>query len=449
MLFPAVHKQIAIFISEIIDKIITVASVFFVFLQCDLQGMLETIKVLYISYDGMTDPLGQSQVIPYLSELVKQNVEVHILSAEKKEVFSRRREYISDILISAGIKWHPVFYTKKPPVLSTVKDIFKLKKHSGKLNKQFNFDIVHCRSYISAFAGVFLKKKYGTKFLFDMRGFYADERIDGNLWPQSNPVYKMVYRYFKRKEKTFLRLADYTVSLTYAGKEIIHNSFNFPEIPVEVIPCCADLSHFDYNKSNKDNIEKLRKESGLSESDFVLSYLGSVGTWYMPEEMLIFFKILKRNRQNAKFLIITKDNPSELSALAEKHGIDTNDIIIRPANREEVPGLISLSQASIFFIKPVFSKKASSPTKLAELLGMGIPVICNSNVGDIDKFVPENNLGLMIDVMNEAGFKKAVDSIDSLLKTNPADLRSVAIELFSLQTGAERYFKIYKTLSGK
>ncbi len=411
--------------------------------------MSEKIKVLYISYDGMTDPLGQSQVIPYLSELVKKNVEVHILSAEKKEIFDKRQKYISSILENYGINWHPIFYTKKPPVLSTIKDVFELKKQARILYKKFNFDIVHCRSYISAFAGVYLKKKYGVKFLFDMRGFYADERIDGNLWPQSNPVYKMVYRYFKRKEKMFFTIADYTVSLTFAGKEIIHNNFNFPKIPIEVIPCCADLSHFDYNKTDKIASAELRKEIGLSESDFVLCYLGSVGTWYMPEEMIMFFSVLKRIRQNSKFLVITRDNPAEILALAEKHGVEANDIVIRPANREEVPILISLSQASLFFIKPVFSKKASSPTKLAELLGMGVPVICNSNVGDLDKFVPENNLGILIDEMNTSGYQKAVDGIDELIKINAAALRKVALELFSLQTGAERYYKIYKTLSEK
>ena len=40
--------------------------------------MQKSIKVLYISYDGMTDSLGQSQVIPYLQELQKKDVEIHI-----------------------------------------------------------------------------------------------------------------------------------------------------------------------------------------------------------------------------------------------------------------------------------------------------------------------------------------------------------------------------------
>lgn len=411
--------------------------------------MKEKIKVLYISYDGMTDPLGQSQVIPYLGGLVKKGCEIHILSAEKKAVFENRQNYIAELLKKAEIFWHPIFYTKKPPVLSTVKDIFTLIRTAKKLHKENQFDIVHCRSYISAFAGLSLKKKFNVKFLFDMRGFYADERVDGNLWPQSNFVYKSVYRFFKRREKVFFKEADHTVSLTYAGERVIRTKFGFPEIPIEVIPCCADLNHFNYHKTDAEKVKKFGEELGIADSDFVLSYLGSVGTWYMPDEMMQFFKILKQKYTNAKFLFITRDEPSVIHSAAERNEVNINDLIIKAANREDVPTLISLSTASMFFIKPVFSKKASSPTKLAELLGMGIPVICNAGVGDIDKFVPENKLGILISQMNEKGFAEAVEKVDELLKTDPEHLRNVSQKLFSLETGTERYFNIYKKLCGK
>ena len=41
-------------------------------------------SVLYLSYDGMTDPLGQSQVIPYLSH-ISENFKITIISFEKKK----------------------------------------------------------------------------------------------------------------------------------------------------------------------------------------------------------------------------------------------------------------------------------------------------------------------------------------------------------------------------
>jgi len=43
-------------------------------------------RVLYISYNGMLDPLGQSQVIPYLKELSRAGVSLTLLSFEGAEL---------------------------------------------------------------------------------------------------------------------------------------------------------------------------------------------------------------------------------------------------------------------------------------------------------------------------------------------------------------------------
>ena len=42
------------------------------------------IKALYVSYDGLLDPLGQSQVLPYVEALAKSH-EITVLSFEKNE----------------------------------------------------------------------------------------------------------------------------------------------------------------------------------------------------------------------------------------------------------------------------------------------------------------------------------------------------------------------------
>ena len=40
-------------------------------------------RVLYISYDGLLDPLGQSQVVPYVRELARRGVALTVISFEK------------------------------------------------------------------------------------------------------------------------------------------------------------------------------------------------------------------------------------------------------------------------------------------------------------------------------------------------------------------------------
>jgi hypothetical protein len=128
-------------------------------------------KVLYISYDGLTDPLGQSQILPYLRELSKYEFQFFILSFEKKERYEKESHTVKDIVYASGMQWVPLWFTSKPPVLSKMIDRWKLERTAQRLLKREKFDLIHCRSYVAAEAGLSLKRKFNTKFLFDMRGF--------------------------------------------------------------------------------------------------------------------------------------------------------------------------------------------------------------------------------------------------------------------------------------
>lgn len=401
---------------------------------------------MYVSYDGLTDPLGQSQVLPYLIGLSQLNYEITVLSTEKNENFLKNNKVIKGICGKYDINWTYINYSKKPPVVSTIKDVLLLKKKAKSLNKVRKFKIVHCRSYIAALLGLWMQKKFGTKFIFDMRGFWADERVDGNIWNLRIPIFKKVYNYFKEKEKSFLLNADEIVSLTFTGKDefLTWDYLQEKSLNVSVIPCCADLEHFDFDRYPRD--EQLKKKMGIPIEDDVICYLGSVGTWYMMEEMLDYFKAHLSICSNSTFLWITKDNPDSILDYANSIGVG-NKIVIQPAERNELPNLLSIVDVSIFFIKPLFSKKASSPTKMAELLGMGIPIICNHGVGDTDGIVEQEDVGLVVKEFSEKEFISVAKQLENLKQINKNHLRCVAEKYFSLKNGVEGYAKIYNRLT--
>ena len=405
-------------------------------------------KALYLSYDGLTDGLGRSQVIPYLEGIAGAGHEITVISFEKPGKTEADKAVIQTILDELSIKWEPMDYTPSPPVLSTVYDILSLRQTCRALHKEIGFDVVHCRSYITSMVGLHLKRKFGLKFIFDMRAFYADERVDGGLWPQSSFVFRAVYNFFKRKEKEFLSEADYTISLTHKGKEVIHTwkeVANQP-VPIEVIPCCADLDHFKRENINESKKAELQKELGLTGNELTLTYLGSIGTWYMLDEMLDFFKVLHQQKPESRFLFITLDEPEMILSKAREKGLPEELIIIRPSAREDVPTFLSLADIAFFFIKPLFSKTGSSPTKHGEMLGMGIPVICNGNVGDMSNIVPGSGTGIVVEEFTESAYEEAIVQIDELLKTPPETCRKLAEDFYSLKTGVERYREVYQEL---
>lgn len=403
------------------------------------------LKIIYISYDGMTDPLGQSQVLPYLLGLSNYKIEIHLISFEKKEKFLHKKEAIELLLKNKSIIWHPLIYHQQPPVLSTLYDIWQLNKKVKSIIYKNKISLIHCRSYISSLVGLNMKRKKGIPFIFDMRGFWADERIDGNIWKLDNPMFKLIYKYFKRKEKEFICESDYIISLTENAKKEIQSwpLQNKHPLKIQVIPCCADLDHFSIHNTNNGVLEAWQQKLGIASNDFVISYIGSLGTWYMIEEMMDFYKIALQKIPHCKFLIITADSADIALNAASKVNIPVSSLIIKKAERNEVPSLIALSKFSIFFIKPSYSKKASSPTKLAEILGMGVPVICNANVGDVESIVTDGNVGFVIKDFNDNAYENTIQKMLDFLPVNSERISNYAVKYASLQDGVTKYYAVY------
>ena len=406
-------------------------------------------ETLYLSYDGMTDPLGQSQVLPYLLGLSKNNYTIHLISFEKPEKYAQNKHIIEQLIAGTSIVWHPLMYHQKPPVLSTLYDIWTLQKTVNALIKSHPIKLIHCRSYITSLVGLKIKKNKNIPFLFDMRGFWANERIDGNIWNLKNPIFKSIFNFFKKKEREFIIDADHIVSLTHNAKTEIE-SWNLKpknELKIDVIPCCADLNHFSKSNINQAQLLALRNELKIKENDYVLTYIGSLGTWYMIDEMMAFYKVLLKSKPEAIFIIITGDNPDIAYKAAEKVQLHHSKIRVKKASRNEVPYLISFSKFSLFFIKPAYSKKASSPTKLAEILGMGVPVICNSGVGDVAQIVEDGNVGVAITNFDETSYAQAIEKLNQNTLATADEIVHYANKYASLEDGISTYLKIYNKLT--
>ena len=401
-------------------------------------------KILFISYDGMTDPLGQSQVIPYLSNLTKAGYSFTILSCDKPEKYPAGKAYVEKLIAPFPINWISVPYHKNPPVLSSVYDYYALKKAAKNLQGTNHFDMVHSRPGLPTLVALYLKKKYGLKFLNDIRGFWADERVDGGMWNLKNPVFNWLYHFFKRHEYNCLINEDYAICLTYKGRDEIHNRKNIPgqPIPLEVIPCSVDLDLFNEKNIDQSLKAKFRNELNIKEGDFIISYLGSIGGWYLTDEMMRFCKNVGDRIPHAKFLFISP-NSNDIIVAAAKYGLTAEKLIIKQGKRHEVPLLLSFSNYALFFIKQCYSKIASSPTKHAEIMAMGIPVITNSGIGDVAEIVAKYNAGYVVSDFTDPTFASVIDKI---IAGNPFDkmaIRHGAKDFYSLETAVERYRKVY------
>ena len=404
-------------------------------------------RVLFISYDGMTDPLGQSQVIPYLSGLTGYGYSITIISCDKPDKYEANKDYVKQLLQPFPIDWISLPYHKSPPVLSSMYDLYKIKQVVKKLQAKEPFQMVHTRPGVPTLVALWMKKKYGTKFLNDIRGFWADERVDGGMWNLQNPLFKKVFHFFKQHEYECIINADYNTCLTTAAKNEIHSWKNIPNqpIPIEVISCSADLDLFNPGNINNNQKELFAKQLGIQKDDFIISYLGSIGGWYLTREMMRLCKIISDKNPAAKFLFISPHRHDQIIAAAADSGLSKNKIITVKAMRHEVPVLLSFSHYSLFFIKPCYSKISSSPTKHGEIMAMGIPVITNSGVGDVKEIVDKYNAGFVLNDFTDQSFHELADRLPAAYFDKTQIIKG-AHETYALENALQLYKKVYQAI---
>jgi len=195
------------------------------------------------------------------------------------------------------------------------------------------------------------------------------------------------------------------------------------------------------------NAKSNNSEFKTQNSELVLGYLGSIGTWYMLNEMLGFFKVLLKTYPKAKFKFITKEQKATILNKAIAHEIDIEKIEIISAKRTQVPSELSKIDLGIFFIKPTFSKQSSSPVKQGEFMSMGIPIITNSGIGDTDFIINKYKSGLLINQFNDLEYSNAVAKIETLLNYNKQEINNGSEDYFSLKNGVNSYLKIYENLA--
>jgi glycosyltransferase involved in cell wall biosynthesis len=397
-------------------------------------------RILYISYDGMLEPLGQSQVLQYLKRLASGHC-ITLVSYEKPADWADtlRREALITEVRSAGISWVPLKYHKKLSALATVYDIFVGFVVCSYLTITRSIKIVHARSYVPSVIALGLKKFFGIHFIFDMRGFWADERVERGIWGEKSRIYSVV----KWLERYFLLNADVVVSLTHAGVAVMRR---FPYLkeraPIfEVIPTCTNLETFSL-------VHSIGPSMINGDMNFILGYVGSVDTAYMFDPVIRCFKILRELREDARLLIITRSSSECLNTLLKEYAIPEGCVEIKAVSHNRVAEEMERMDAGIFFVKTGFSATASAPTKLGEFLACGVPCLGNSGVGDVESILEGERVGI---ILHEFGSDAEVEAVSSLLGLcNEPEIKNRCVEVasryFSLAQGVESYGRIYDSL---
>jgi len=397
-------------------------------------------EVLYITYDGLLEPIGQSQILKYVMHLSSQH-DFTILSLEKERDLADKNKLIEckNVLQQHKIKWNYKKYSQSG-VLGYFNNFMQLSLHTLKILLSQRILMVHIRGYAPGFVFWAINRFFKTKIIFDMRGYWPDEKHDRAGWHKSS----IKYKFFKHLELFLLNFSSHIVVLTNQSKIYLEKTYHVPEEKISVIRTCVDEVQF---KPEIDPISTL--DDQLKITEFRIGYVGTIDTAYNFSKFLLLVKRFSHFHDNVKLIILTGSPRQKVLDEIQNLELDINvEIDFMP--RHLIAQSIKTFHFLGFYLNKNFSVTASMPTKIAESLACGIPVICNEFNMDIKSILLSNNSGYIYDFELEMTEQKYQEIMK--IVTRPSiklDCRATALKEFSLQRGIKAYNAIYNKLEIK
>jgi len=409
---------------------------------------MKSVRTLYVCYFGLREPLVQTQVLPYLRQLRSENLQVSLLTFEPRPHETWTAEGIAKqraAFDAEGISWHYLKYHKTPSLPATIYDMAAGAWAILGIMRREGVNVLHARNHVPAVMCAIARKFKRAQLVFDIRGFMPEEYTDAGVWPANG----YLYRGLKRVERYLLRTSDAFVLLTEKARDIVFPGSTDTDSqgrPIEVIPCCVDFERFEIVA--RISRESLREKLNLSNRR-VIVYLGSFGGWYLTDEMTDFLAAAHKEDPTTFSMILTQSPPQLVIDRMSSLSIEKKDFLVTAVTPGDVPRYLKAADIAVSFIKPCYSKQSSSPTKIAEYLASGLPVVCNDGIGDLDQLIENNSVGVLLREFSQSAYLKALREIDVMRKSEKLTerLREVARQEFDLvKVGRTRYRRLYQRL---
>lgn len=396
------------------------------------------IKTLFLTRNGVLEPLGQSQVLGYLRGL-SQEYQITLISYEKDADWrdSQRMEEMRSTCEALGIRWLPQRFKSSPRIIAPAIAIVRLIGMLRREIRDYNVRLVHARSYVPAAVALVVSKLTGVPFIFDMRGFWPEEMITARRLRRGSWLHRCILV----AEKACLRNASAVVSLTHAGADHLRKVYpdEICHQRISVIPTCADLDLFS------PSITTVRRHA-----------IGCLGTilsgWFRIDWLAAFLEFAAHKDSNITFELTTRDNPEAVRTAIGGDIMLQSRIAILASSSDKVAEILHGQIASVmFYAGGEVSELGRSPTRMAEVLGCGMPVVANAGVGDVARIINKYNVGVIATGKSVAEMEKTWDSLQILLRDPElgARCRNAAEVEFSLASGTRAFSQIYSEIVGK
>lgn len=394
--------------------------------------------LLYLTVDGLLQPLGFSQVVRVVEGLARRGWPYQVFSVERPDDLADepRVRWLRQRLAAAGVEWRFVPFDRGEGAGAAARNEAALIKAAVSWR---GISGIHARAYHAGVAALARWYRDGTPYLFDARSYWFDERIEEGRWFTS-PLRIGVAR---GVETQLFACARAVVALTeLQASDVRQGRFGRSRhAAVECIPTCADFDDFRRRSVDECTNVPSALRQGL-EGKLVLGLVGSINGSYLVDETLALARHVLERSSSGRLLVVSAQRDEYRRRLLAL-GLDEARFSIARANHDDMPQWLSLMHWGMLLLTQGSpAKRASMPTKLAEFLACGVRPIQFGCNGEVSEWVLRTGSGLVLPDVSASSLAEAA-SVIAQRRTGDAEAvaraRQIALQHFSLEAGLDRY----------
>jgi hypothetical protein len=360
----------------------------------------------YVTVDSLSEGVGSSQILPLMKLLAGAGLSINLISFEK----SRTPSSIEDELRAAGISWSRCEFSRR----GAIGGLGRLLEISRVIPKT---RIIHARSDIPAVAASLSRR---APILWDVRSLWAEQKA----FIEPSMFKKKILSAYGGLESVASFNASAMSTLTNAIVPILEERHRVVPKLRTVVPTAVDLERFKFNHRMTTPIRGL--------------YSGTYNNYYDLSLSKLFIGELQRLAPIEVHWARPKESPSK--------SLDAGETSIFVATQVEMANIVGSYSFGISICKTNAgpSLKAAMPTKVAEFLACGRPIVVNRGLGDFDEYLSEFNAGIILDGTPGDAQEKAQALMDLLADAEtPYRCRALAEKIFDIKEGAQKYLDLY------
>ena len=278
------------------------------------------------------------------------------------------------------------------------------------------------------------------KIIYDSRAAAAEEFCYNNSSVAEKN--EKTYEKIKKTENRMIKISAKVFCVSNALIDYhLHSIPGMDKKKFILYPCLADSNLFYFNSNER---ELLRNNLRISDR-LVLVYSGGLSlSWHIPDKIFDFFKRFKEAYDSAYFMLLTTDIQM-VDDLRVSYKLSTDDFFAAKIDNCEIRKYLNAADVALLLREDVPMNNVASPTKFAEYLMCGLPVVISPNVGDYSKLVSSRGIGFVYNENHKTSQIK--DNLDPVLSgydiKKRITLSEWGIENFSKQANLCRITDIF------